>query len=459
MMSSDNHNGPETFKLEVKISRASLIRGYGSLVNTPLPSNKPKFNVILALIDPQTPAPTDNAVDGQVSTLSIRSWNPHFDHHSSLRVTLNKLLEFRLVARQHSSDTGVVVGYARLVLQHAAETHRFRLEHRSFELDVHPLPTDSVAYQAGFDKLGSLTVVLNANSRALQEALNANRLGTQLNGHLSRSNVSIVRADGSSLRGNHSPSSGAPPRPPTTYNASNNPGEPSTSASPSSQNDSLPPDWERRFAPNGRPYYLDHLTRTTTWEKPTPLPPGFVGRFIALALFHGKFIDSGFTLPFYKRMLKKKITLEDIESLDVIYYSSLKYIQECNLDEAEMDLVFSVDYEILGEVKTHELKPDGKNIPVTEENKVQYLDLIVNWRFSRGCEEQMEAFFKGFADVFPLEWLQYFDERELEVSCLFLIFRASMDFFTYVQSAPSCAITTARRTFVGLALKTAVVHE
>ena len=40
---------------------------------------------------------------------------------------------------------------------------------------------------------------------------------------------------------------------------------------------------------------------------------------------------------------------------------------------------------------------------------------MVNWRFSRGTEEQMEAFMTGFADVFPLQWLQYFDERELEV--------------------------------------------
>ncbi|KAF8567777.1 hypothetical protein P879_10357, partial [Paragonimus westermani] len=41
--------------------------------------------------------------------------------------------------------------------------------------------------------------------------------------------------------------------------------------------------------------------------------------------------------------------------------------------------------------------------------------MAVNGRFSRGVEEQTEAFLKGFADVFPLQWLQYFDERELEV--------------------------------------------
>ncbi|VDQ07816.1 unnamed protein product [Trichobilharzia regenti] len=53
----------------------------------------------------------------------------------------------------------------------------------------------------------------------------------------------------------------------------------------------------------------------------------FVGRFIALALYHARFIDSGFTLPFYKRMLNKNLTLADIETVDLEYYNSLKFIQ------------------------------------------------------------------------------------------------------------------------------------
>ncbi|VDP82071.1 unnamed protein product [Schistosoma mattheei] len=52
---------------------------------------------------------------------------------------------------------------------------------------------------------------------------------------------------------------------------------------------------------------------------------------------------------------------------------------------------------------------------------------MVNWRFSRGVEDQTNAFLTGFEDVFPLQWLQYFDERELEVSkcssILFFLFR------------------------------------
>lgn len=32
--------------------------------------------------------------------------------------------------------------------------------------------------------------------------------------------------------------------------------------------------WEQRKDPHGRTYYVDHNTRTTTWERPQPLPPG-----------------------------------------------------------------------------------------------------------------------------------------------------------------------------------------
>lgn len=41
--------------------------------------------------------------------------------------------------------------------------------------------------------------------------------------------------------------------------------------------------------------------------------------------------------------------------------------------------------------------------------------LMAEWRFSRGVEEQTKAFLDGFNAVVPLQWLQYFDEKELEV--------------------------------------------
>uniref|UniRef100_A0A8C7CXC7 HECT-type E3 ubiquitin transferase n=1 Tax=Oncorhynchus kisutch TaxID=8019 RepID=A0A8C7CXC7_ONCKI len=141
----------------------------------------------------------------------------------------------------------------------------------------------------------------------------------------------------------------------------------------------------------------------------------FIGRFIAMALFHGKFIDTGFSLPFYKRILNKPLALKDLESIDPEFYNSLIWIKDNNLEECGLEMYFSVDKEILGEVTTHELKPDGGNVLVTEENKEEYIRLVAEWRLSRGVEEQTQAFFEGFNEVLPQQYLQYFDAKELEV--------------------------------------------
>ncbi|XP_054620969.1 NEDD4-like E3 ubiquitin-protein ligase WWP1 [Dunckerocampus dactyliophorus] len=141
----------------------------------------------------------------------------------------------------------------------------------------------------------------------------------------------------------------------------------------------------------------------------------FIGRFIAMALFHGKFIDTGFSLPFYKRMLNKKLLLKDLESIDPEFYNSLIWIRDNNIEECGLEMYFSVDMEILGKITSHDLKPDGANVLVTEENKEEYISLMAEWRFSRGVEGQTKAFLDGFNEVVPLQWLQYFDEKELEV--------------------------------------------
>ncbi|XP_052330975.1 NEDD4-like E3 ubiquitin-protein ligase WWP2 isoform X2 [Oncorhynchus keta] len=141
----------------------------------------------------------------------------------------------------------------------------------------------------------------------------------------------------------------------------------------------------------------------------------FIGRFIAMALYHGKFIDTGFTLPFYKRMLNKKPTLKDLESIDPEFYNSIMWVKDNSLEEGGVELYFAQDMEILGKVSTHQLKDDGEDELVTTENKEEYISLLTDWRFTRGVEEQTKAFLDGFNEVVPLEWLRYFDEKELEL--------------------------------------------
>uniref|UniRef100_A0A8C2RBS6 HECT-type E3 ubiquitin transferase n=1 Tax=Capra hircus TaxID=9925 RepID=A0A8C2RBS6_CAPHI len=124
----------------------------------------------------------------------------------------------------------------------------------------------------------------------------------------------------------------------------------------------------------------------------------FVGRIMGMAVFHGHYIDGGFTLPFYKQLLGKSITLDDMELVDPDLHNSLVWILE-NDTTGVLDHTFCVEHNAYGEIIQHELKPNGKSIPVTEENKKEYVRLYVNWRFLRGIEAQFLALQKGFNEL------------------------------------------------------------
>jgi len=47
---------------------------------------------------------------------------------------------------------------------------------------------------------------------------------------------------------------------------------------------------------------------------------------MGMAVFHGHYIDGGFTLPFYKQLLGKPITLDDMELVDPDLHNSLVWI-------------------------------------------------------------------------------------------------------------------------------------
>ncbi|KAK4467909.1 hypothetical protein MN116_008518, partial [Schistosoma mekongi] len=139
----------------------------------------------------------------------------------------------------------------------------------------------------------------------------------------------------------------------------------------------------------------------------------FIGRVVGMAVYHGKLVDGFFIRPFYKMMLGKTISLKDMEAVDSEYYRSLKYILK--EDPASLDLTMSVEEEHFGETVEVDLIKDGRNIRVTNNNKTQYIERIINWRFVSRVEKQMCAFLEGFSDLIPLEALQIFDANELEL--------------------------------------------
>lgn len=69
--------------------------------------------------------------------------------------------------------------------------------------------------------------------------------------------------------------------------------------------------------------------------------------------------------------------MKDIESIDPEFYNSLVWIRDNNIDECGLELFFSVDFEVLGQVIHHELKENGDKIRVCEENKEEYMRYVI----------------------------------------------------------------------------------
>ncbi|XP_017018360.1 E3 ubiquitin-protein ligase Nedd-4 isoform X11 [Drosophila kikkawai] len=139
----------------------------------------------------------------------------------------------------------------------------------------------------------------------------------------------------------------------------------------------------------------------------------FIGRIAGMAVYHGKLLDAFFIRPFYKMMLQKPIDLKDMESVDTEYYNSLMWIKEN--DPRILELTFCLDEDVFGQKSQHELKPGGANIDVTNDNKDEYIKLVIEWRFVARVKEQMSAFLDGFGSIIPLNLIKIFDEHELEL--------------------------------------------
>ena len=110
--------------------------------------------------------------------------------------------------------------------------------------------------------------------------------------------------------------------------------------------------------------------------------------------------------------ISSNYTLSDIEAIDIPFYNSLKYVLEN--DPEPLELTFTVLEEVFGQQSEYELRPGGASISVSDENKQEYVDLMVQWRLSNGILPQTESIVKGLREMIPPKYLDAFDAQELE---------------------------------------------
>lgn len=106
-----------------------------------------------------------------------------------------------------------------------------------------------------------------------------------------------------------------------------------------------------------------------------------------------------------------------LSGADVVHgqhHRSLKWMLDNDIDGV-LDLTFSVEADDFGRTKIVDLKPDGRNIAVTNENKAEYVQLLVQNRLTLSIREQIDAFKKGFDDIIPASLVRIFTASELQL--------------------------------------------
>ena len=76
---------------------------------------------------------------------------------------------------------------------------------------------------------------------------------------------------------------------------------------------------------------------------------------------------------------------------------------------------FTHTYESWGEQKVVELKPNGAEIWVNQENKQEFVELYIDFIFNKQIEKFFRYFYQGFNSVCKGQFLYTFEPEELEL--------------------------------------------
>lgn len=96
-----------------------------------------------------------------------------------------------------------------------------------------------------------------------------------------------------------------------------------------------------------------------------------IGMICGLVIYNFTIINIPFPLALYKKLLREPVILSDLKGLSPNLANSLQSLLEYNGTDLEevFGLTFEITREAFGEVRTTPLKPNGNEIPVTQENK------------------------------------------------------------------------------------------
>lgn len=139
-----------------------------------------------------------------------------------------------------------------------------------------------------------------------------------------------------------------------------------------------------------------------------------VGRLIGRVLLEGGTWSFHLSTPLLKIILGQPVTFQDLEFFDPEMYTSLRWILE-NDGVESLGLDLSVcEKTQSGDVIIVDLVEDGREIAVTDANKMAYVERKYKYTLFESVSAQLYALLKGVYEVIPQDLLILYDVEEFD---------------------------------------------
>ncbi|KAI4812952.1 hypothetical protein KUCAC02_024314 [Chaenocephalus aceratus] len=141
-----------------------------------------------------------------------------------------------------------------------------------------------------------------------------------------------------------------------------------------------------------------------------------IGIVCGLAIYNLTIVELNFPVALYKKLLKKKPTLEDLKELMSDVGRSLQHLLDYTEDDLEdtFCLNFTITEENYGATEVLELIPNGEDINVNKSNRQDFVNAYVDYVFNTSVAPLFECFHAGFHKVCGGKVLELFQPNELQ---------------------------------------------
>ncbi|CAB1314414.1 unnamed protein product [Coregonus sp. 'balchen'] len=141
------------------------------------------------------------------------------------------------------------------------------------------------------------------------------------------------------------------------------------------------------------------------WFNPSSLENeaqfSLIGIVLGLAIYNNCILDVHFPMVVYRKLMGKKGTYLDLADSHPVQYQSLKELLEYegNVEE-DMMITFQISQtDLFGDPITYDLREHGDKIPVSADNRKEFVSLYGDYMLNKSVERQFKAFRRGFRMV------------------------------------------------------------